>query len=103
MRISDWSSDVCSSDLNCRHFLASLRLYALDEIGASLLVEERIFPVVSRPHSASSGIDQFMRAANNRSRCQFGQAVLSPSQYIRTKAGTTRGGRTIFRQIYSGC
>src|SRR3546814_5565627 len=57
---------------NCRHFLASLRLYALDEIGASLLVEERIFPVVSRPHSASSGIDKFMRAANNRARCQYG-------------------------------
>src|SRR3546814_6608274 len=103
MRISDWSSDVCSSDLNCRHFLASLRLYALDEIGASLLVEERIFPVVSRPHSASSGIDQFMRAANNRSRCQFGQAVLSPSQYIRTKAGTTRGGAPTFSQIISAC
>src|SRR3546814_18103280 len=87
----------------CLQCLASLRLYALDEIGASLLVEERIFPVVSRPHSASSGIDQFMRAANNRSRCQFGQAVLSPSQYIRTKAGHTRGGPPTLRPIYSGC
>src|SRR3546814_10543115 len=103
MRISDWSSDVCSSDLleiegrivlhaanDGGHFLLALRLDALDEVGAPLLIEERIFAVMPRPHSAARGIDKLMGARDDAARRQFGKPAFPARQHARTDARAPR-------------
>src|SRR3546814_5665087 len=51
MRISDWSSDVCSSDLGCvasvRHVLRPVRLDLLDQFVRQRHVVERLGLVVA--------------------------------------------------------
>src|SRR3546814_13495295 len=50
MRISDWSSDVCSSDLNLRDRL--VKAIAGLRVGISTDPEAEYGPVVSAPHKA---------------------------------------------------
>src|SRR3546814_11564096 len=50
MRISDWSSDVCSSDLNQRphHPLAAVRPQVRDHLGDGLRVAQRGHALIQR-------------------------------------------------------
>src|SRR3546814_15701199 len=50
MRISDWSSDVCSSDLPCRHDLGPLSLLSQPQAGdAETACLHRLCPRLSAP------------------------------------------------------
>src|SRR3546814_1371397 len=43
MRISDWSSDVCSSDLQLGQALEELRVFVADAVGPGVVVAQQFF------------------------------------------------------------
>src|SRR3546814_2420903 len=62
MRISDWSSDVCSSDLAGHHFLFSTTpVFAL----------EHVIPAASNPAILSYSIIEIGRASCRERVCQY--------------------------------
>src|SRR3546814_7371427 len=92
MRISDWSSDVCSSDLSLRH-LDRLRLSLEPDVGGKQRIfekcqpdqhDERVEPAVRRPVFGyiDPGAEQLQRGRR------------TPALFLRFPADRRRAGRS---------
>src|SRR3546814_20106361 len=99
MRISDWSSDVCSSDLGDEHDArlaggsrVTLRrmhgglLMADQNVPDALLLEQR---VIDRQHCAARIAEDQLDA----------QVLQRPDQYLRSAHFTGRHHKLLFRKI----
>src|SRR3546814_17379633 len=79
MRISDWSSDVCSSDLQARRALRVHIVLLLPDLMPELLVERR---PLSRPRRALAGLslaDRQPRRGDRRAAGQSARPLPDPS------------------------
>ena len=65
-----------------RHFLASLRLDALDKVRAAFLVEQGVIAVMAGPHAASDRVDEFMGAIDDCTGRKVGQPVRAPGEHV---------------------
>src|SRR4051812_18300714 len=72
------------------YFLAPLCLDALDEVFATLFVQQSIFAVVPGPHPAARRVNQLVGARYNGARREFCDTVATPGEDIRSKAAPPR-------------
>jgi len=77
-----------------RHLLPTLRLDALDQIFAALLVQQPIFAIMPGPHAPACWIDQFVGPGDHGTRSEFRNSVASPREDIVCDPATSRRGLT---------
>src|SRR3546814_20105016 len=80
MRISDWSSDVCSSDLSASEIFAG----AIQDYGRGLIIGETTFG----KGTVQNLVDLDRWPANEEER--FGQVKLTIAQFFRVAGGSTQ-------------
>src|SRR3546814_6550446 len=90
MRISDWSSDVCSSDLHAQHLRIAIAMHALvadlamhpGQRGAERRAHERLGKPVERPgvpHSDEIGLEGMHVDGHRSEERRVGKECLSTS------------------------
>src|SRR3546814_14915339 len=85
MRISDWSSDVCSSDLRAACFLIA-RLDGLDDAApASLLLADALVDEHVRVHRGTDREHEARDAGQRQRRPEYGHDPLDDEEVQRTR------------------